>query len=60
MAEAQKKTVPFKTQDGKEPLPVVNMSPWHPIVERFVVPACFFTAGVILTKILTKPTIIKG
>lgn len=55
-----KKTAPFRTKDGDKPLPVVNMSPWHPIIERFVVPTCFFAAGFLVAKLFVKPTVIKA
>ncbi len=57
MADAQKKTVPFPGTPPKpsglpKEIPTVNMNhPMLPIVEKFLVPAAWFTGGVIISRI---------
>ncbi len=57
-AVAQENTVQFRTKDGTPYN--VKMHPVTPLVERFVVPLAWATAGFILAKIVSKPQIIRG
>jgi hypothetical protein len=59
MPQAQEKdnTVPFRSKSGEY---AVNMHPVQPLVERFVVPLAWATAGFILAKIVSKPQVIRG
>lgn len=55
-AQPQDNTVPFNKS-----IPTAVMThPTAPFVERFVVPAAWFSAGFIIAKLLSRPTVIRG
>jgi len=51
-------TVPMRGEDGEEY--AVKMHPAQPLVEKFLVPIAWVTAGFILAKLTGKPQVIRG
>lgn len=52
MADAQKKTVPFPGKGMPKDIPTVNMThPFHPVIDKFLVPASWFIGGMVVARI---------